>query len=348
MGDFHPGRDLIRSRAELAREAVLSEASETRANVLRPLSLDSSEIENINALDYTRYLSFVHQLHTIIGSQHVGLPETLPNLSTLLGSLKNEFPAAQSGRSSKSSNARRQADLNRLALDLALSTTVLSSEDFVGAAAVQTPANADDFLSRAANLTLNDAEPPPITFTVIPPRSVPGKDEDSDSIEPDPQSALQSLPARSVFNEWTLGSDPSEYTWKEWRNPAVDVENGISSRPIRPLPSPRSSHPPTFASEQAYPRPPGLSYSQPQPPSISAIPRPISSRTMETFGGTAAIARGLPLRVFGSSGIIGDLRSSSPVLGADMDGPMTQVERGPFGGRMDGKKKKVKKRAGGF
>ena len=278
--------------------------------------------------------------------------EAQQDLSSFLGYLRNVFPAGRNGRVSKSSDERNQGDLNRLALDLALSTTILSSEELpvIGTSATsrpETPANVGDFLSRAANLSLNDKEPPPIIFHMLPPRSVAAKDEDSDLNEPNAQAALQSLPGRSLLSEWTLGSDPSKYTWKAWRDPTTELELGLlHTRPIRPLPSPLSPHPPAFAAQHTYPHPPGLSHSQPHPPTISTIPRPISSRTMETLGGTAAGTRGLG--GFGSSGMIGEVRSSSPVLGeGEMEGPMTQVERGPFGGRVDGKKK-VKKRAGGF
>ena len=190
------------------------------------------ELDKLEHLDFSRHLS-------VIGAREAKslakLQETFPPLS----------PNTEYRR-------RHRSHLLRLALDLSLSRTTLHTEDLSPPPvldATQRAEDEDDDVARAAQqLTLNDSAPAAITFSILHPRiEAPHQDwselSEAETANHDfgttpTMDALQAPTAKSILAEWSLGSDPSAYTWKGWkdsRQPSV----ASSSRQVRPLPSPR-------------------------------------------------------------------------------------------------------------
>jgi len=234
---------------------------------------------------------------------------------------------------------RYQRDVRRLVLDLTLSRMVVHSEDMSTASESsvrpsQEPATADDLFERAGQLTLNDESDsrsgPPI-FKWLSPRS--GFEQDLVSSDGRPSEAdLDSPTARALLGDWNIGTDPTQFTWKDWRRETSAVPTPVR-RPVRPLPSPRASATQTFAQSQQDTR-----Y---RPPTI-AQPRPQwalhASNSIPNILAHGQGTRSSPPPVLHSSQSYQDL------------GGNTQAEPGPFGGRLDSKvrKKAAKKRVGGF
>jgi hypothetical protein len=382
----YPGRIADRSSAELARDSVLGEGEPKRSHLLRPLPLlplVEAEAVNLSSLDYTRDLHIVHT-HTIPSSAvdtHLSNTDGGPmtSVSAILETLRTAYPERADTQAAK---ARHRKAVEALAVDLALSTAVLSSEAVAVLAGEDVPAerNADDeMLARAAGLSLSETGPPAVTFSVLKPR-LPADDdaedeEDGEAVIHPLIGSIQQPTVRSLLAEWTI-SPPASYTWQPWLSPPegetesqpparLTIIAPTAQRPIRPLPSPRSSRPsspnpnlaaaPKSFSQPAAPRrdaPPIIVQSQPalqswnqprkKPGSVSAFansgfgPRGSSplaeerGRTRDSIGGEQGGAEG------------------SQGLGMSQSLAATQVERGPFGGRGGEKKKKAKKRVGGF
>lgn len=267
----------------------------------------------------------------------------------------------------KMAEAARARDL---AVELALSTTVLHSEPLPQMQAVAETAQhnaittADDLLARAGNLTLSENAPPLYEFRALPPRLDRVSDFDNlndttdvgsqypEATEDRRREALADPGVRTLLSEWSPGTTVKDYRWKPWRErrdgPDGDLPHTpIRPRPIRPLPSPRSAQAPKFAAHQHHPHHPysqplpffeGLSSTQPAlqrhaPPPI-AVFRPNELLRLTPEHSPVVSREGSP--VLPSSGTM------APAY------PATQIERGLFGGRLETKKKKVKKRAGGF
>lgn len=263
------------------------------------------------------------------------LPDDLATSSSagdLITTFAERITVHASGR-----QGRIKEDTFRLVLDLTLSRMIVHSESPTSVAPTprgsQEPQTADNLFERAEQLTLDDgtSKANEIPFRWLPPR------RDIDAGSPNdhdlPSDHLQTEAARTLLSEWTIGADPIEYDWKDWRREGSLPRTPIK-RPVRPLPSPRT----TYGFAQSQPdiryRPPYLSQPQPRqlPPysqHANAIP--------QVFAHTQAM-RSSPPPVLQSSQSLQDL------------GPSTQAERGPYGGRPEVKarKKAVKKRIGGF
>lgn len=364
---------------------MLAEGEPKRSHLLRPLPLlllVETETVNLSSLDYTRDLHIVHT-HTIPSSAvdtHLSNTDGGPmtSLSAILETLRTAYPERADTQAAKS---RHRKAVEALAVDLALSTAVLSSEAvaILAEEEAQAERNADDeMLARAAGLSLSEAGPPAVTFSVLKPR-LPAEDvEDEADGEAVPHPLLGSIQqptARSLLAEWTI-SPPSSYTWRPWLSPPegdagthppahLTIVAPTAQRPIRPLPSPRSSRPgspnanlaaaPKSFSQPAAPRrdaPPIIVQSQPalqgwnQP---RRKPGSVSAFANSGFGprGSSPLAEE---RGRGRDSIGGEQGGGegSQGLGLSQSLVATQVERGPFGGRGGEKKKKVKKRVGGF
>jgi hypothetical protein len=227
-------------------------------------------------------------------------------------------------------------DTLRLVLELTLSRMIVHSDSVAPAPAAtprssQEPQTADNLFERAEQLTLNDggSKTNEIPFHWLSPRNT---FEGEEQAHDNPDARLQTDTARTLLSEWTVGTDPAEYKWSDWRREGSAPPTPIR-RPVRPLPSPRTTG--GFAQSQPdlrY-RPPTLA--QPQPRRWPPLTQPFNS--VPQIMAHTQIMRSSPPPV----------QSSQP---AHDPGPSTQVERGPFGGRLEGKsrKKAAKKRVGGF
>lgn len=243
---------------------------------------------------------------------------------------------------------RHHSDVQRLALDLTLARTVINSDEIVQpyndsqqSQATEVDSPEDLFAQATGALSLNEREPSRIRFSYLGSRASSLPNTPADSAEP-----LQSLPARALLEEWTIGADPAEYQWKPWTGEALAPRADDSprrptqsQRPIKPLPGLGTRSPVKL-------RP---TISQPLPPTL----RPAASvPVIMTL--PPAIARFSPppefSRDIGGSQDLGGLRKSGSMASlGDAGFAQTQVEPGRFGGRTGGTgKKKVKKRAGGF
>lgn len=226
-------------------------------------------------------------------------------------------------------SAKHKANHHRLADDLDLSRQVYHSTPLAmppsttpngtQTTSLDTP---EDLFAR---VSLNDREPPPITFSYFRNHGI---NPDSNSL-PNP-AALATMSARHLLSEWQLGTDPGAYSWKAWLDPATLTSAPEPPvRPIRPLPGTRSPIRPTFA--KAPPTVQTASASQPVGPRTELRP----AESMPTsFRLPPAVARSSP--------------PPMPKSSQDFGFAQTQVEPGKFGGRAGGTKKKVKKRVGGF
>lgn len=293
---------------------MYGQITDTRSNLLRSLQVNADISDEMASSDLTRYISLIWQLES---------------RKSEIGKI---FPASDAP-SRRENPARHITDIYSLASDLALSRPILNSEELNSPATValtatqtsQADSPEDLFARVAGQLSLNDKEPGPATFSYLFPRF---SDNELTTLDaPGASDPLQSLSARNLLEEWTLGSDPKEYDWKPWDETAPRLSATIAATPvtpqrrdraIRPLPTPRS--------------PARMTYSQPQPPTL----RPAAS-TPTLFRVPPNVARSSP-------------PPEMPTSSFDMSGfVQTQAEPGKFGARAGGGgKKKVKKRVGGF
>jgi hypothetical protein len=321
-------------RGDMARDAV-SEKDAGRTHALLPLDIDGSAFAgdqaNLTSIDLER-----HELHKVT-TLPLGLP--VGQSQTSQDPLVNIYQifAISDMSPFTDSQARHQRDTRRLVLDLTVSRMVIHSEQIHPADRLirksQEPETADNLFERTGQLTLNDSnEPGPPELKWLSPRvEFDTQPEPSVTGRPDTKS-LDSAASRALLNDWTVGSDPTQFTWKDWRRETSAVPTPVR-RPVRPLPSPRASATQTFAQSQPNPRYQAPSIAQPRPQwalhGSNSIPNILAHGQ-----GT----RSSPPPVLHSSQSYQDLGAS------------TQAERGPFGGRPDSKarKKPAKKRVGGF
>lgn len=231
---------------------------------------------------------------------------------------------------------RIKRDTRRLVMDLMLSRTIVHSEELypnlpvLSASARSSVETPEDLFERTQQLTLNEnaGSAKEIDMRFLKPKGHPSDNFDDD-LDPratgDVGHALQIPSARTLLGEWDLGADPGDYTWSAWRDAPSRVSTPIQ-RPVRPLPSPRST--------QRFPQ-----------------SQPTLGRQLPGHSLAAASNAGFPAVI----PLQQSMRSSPPpVLQSSQAypdfGASTQIERGPFGGRLESKKKKkpAKKRVGGF
>jgi hypothetical protein len=332
--DRVPYQEADVTRGDMARDAV-SEEDAGRTHALLPLDIEGSAFTNdlakLTSIDLER-----HELHQV-AMLPLGLPTD--QSQTAKDPLENIYATfAKSDMSPfTDSQARHQRDTRRLVLDLTLSRMVIHSERTNPADRLirksQEPETADNLFERTGQLTLNDSnEPGRPDFKWLAPRV-------EFDIQPEPQvtgtpdaKSLDSAASRALLNDWTIGSDPTQFTWKDWRRETSAVPTPVR-RPVRPLPSPRASATQTFAQSQPNPRYQAPSIAQPRPQWALH-----GSNSIPNIMAHAQGTRSSPPPVLHSSQSYQDLGAS------------TQAERGPFGGRPDSKvrKKVAKKRVGGF
>jgi len=318
----------------MARDAVCEEGA-GRTHALLPLDIDgcafTNDLANFTSIDLER-----HELHRVAA---LPLESPLNQPQTTNDPLENIYATfAKSDMSPfTDSRAQQQRDTRRLVLDLTLSRMVIHSEQVHSADRLirksQEPETADNLFERTGQLTLNDSnEPGPPVLKWLVPRVDFDSQPESTAIGTPNAKSLDSAASRTLLNGWTIGSDPTQFTWKDWRRDTSAVPTPVR-RPVRPLPSPRASATQTFAQSQPNPRYQAPTIAQPRPQwalhGSSSIPN-----IMAHGQGT----RSSPPPVLHSSQSYQDLGAS------------TQAERGPFGGRPDSKarKKPAKKRVGGF
>ena len=297
---------------DLVRDLFNGEWTKTRSNLLAPLpGVKRDTVSDFIRLDMSRHLPVVTRLEP----------------DATLTELEIEYPAiSKTTEMSAPMRARHEDNLIKLATNLILSRTVLSSEMLTGtskssqAATFERAETPDELFARATGqLSLNDQQPRSVEFTYLSPK--PKADCEGDNQTPnstEPLDALENATVRAMLDEWSVGSDPKEYDWKPWRGDLIHDSTTPYLRPIRPLPSPRPS--PTRVAGT-------------QPPLLRPA---ISVQTIMSF--SPPMARSSPPPMMPSSS------------GVEMV-MQTQVERGPFGGRtggVGGGNKKVKKRIGGF
>ena len=292
---------------------LYGQTTDTRSNLLRSMKVDPElPFTGLASADMSRHIPLIWQL----GSA-----------DCQLGSV---FPATKSLSRIEQAN-RHIADVNNLTLDLALARSVLNSESIsppssLELSATQTSATdspEDVFARVAGQLSLNDKQPAPISFSYLFPRL-----SDTDSAASQPNTIidpLQSLPARMLMEEWPVGSDPKAHDWTPWDGTApsaapsaIPASTPQRARAIRPLPNPRS--------------PARTTFSQPQPPALRATASvPTLFRVPPNVVRSSPPPESMPSSSFDMSGFV-----------------QTQGEPGKFGARAAVGKKKVKKRVGGF
>jgi hypothetical protein len=315
----------------MARDAV-SEEDVGRTHGLLPLDIEgnafTNDLANLTSIDLER-----HELHKVatlsLADQSQPDIDPLDNIfATFASSNMSPFTDSQ---------ARHQRDTRRLVLDLTLSRMVVHSEQMYPAGSLirksQEPETADNLFERTGQLTLNDSnEPsPPELKWLVPRVEFDTQPESHAAGAPDPKS-LDTAASRALLNDWTIGSDPTQFTWKDWRRETSAVPTPVR-RPVRPLPSPRASATQTFAQSQPNPRFQAPNIAQPRPQWALHGSNSIPNILAHDQG-----TRSSPPPVLHSSQSYQDLGAS------------TQTERGPFGGRPEikARKKPTRKRVGGF
>lgn len=331
--------------AEIARDSVADESSSRRSQILRPLplpGLDDEEMKRLSKLNLERDLHIISKGGLKISAIDGHLTDNIhvPRVDHIRQALITAFPNRVRHPATQS---RHQRCIDALALDLALSSSIVSSEPIpvLSGPSQEATMSDDDVLARAAGLTINETGPPPVDMSILHSRDICNED---DIGEPEDEGKglseqLDTPTVRSLLAEWTIGTDPTSYTWKPWIVADNDdpADPTPTYRPIRPLPSPRPGSPIVR---------PNTSTSQP----ITKYAPPIVHFTPGVLQGLRK-AQSIPAILSA-----GGPRSSPPpnvasqgtvTVGESQEVAATQTERGPFGGRGE-KKKKVKKRMGGF
>nr|XP_019048403.1 hypothetical protein I302_02174 [Kwoniella bestiolae CBS 10118]OCF27333.1 hypothetical protein I302_02174 [Kwoniella bestiolae CBS 10118] len=368
----------LMTAADLARDSIYPEPTELQSHLLNALPIhpqaSRTTLESLSQVNLSKHLPVISTFNQNLPILDNCRPpfrsmsskdsSTNPELSpeNIYEILKTSFPACSRNHTAQ------------LALNLNLSTTILSSEpisllnpqDEFQDTQVTEP---DDLFTRAAGLSLSEKEPPKITYHHLVPKLdnldeyegptsdvINGKDEDK-------EDGLQHLTARGLLGDWTLGTSPLKHTWTSWRKDQDHVET-LQSQHARPIHSQTQIKTSLSQNERMIkplPSPSQFRYSQPthsltQQPSYHFAHTPPILSTQPTKNRGLAPTFSLPnLKHYPPE--VGMTRSSPPPqqdLGSSqpMEEPQwaaTQVERGVFGGReKEKKKKKEKKRIGGF
>lgn len=235
---------------------------------------------------------------------------------------------------SGSSLRRESESREQLAVDLALSTDVYSAQSFSNAKA-ETDATEDekfDTMSRAAEaMTLTtDMTLPSIHFGFLSPVMA------HNASDTEPTSLAFPLGVRLLLSEWTAGTDPHQYAY---RDPYDDQQAGATSfihrTPIRMNAAQATQSQSTATAAAA---PPIVACSRAD---LRTDPRTIISSSQP---GPVTRRRAGSLDDSDRVGLDIELDSFAPLVS-------TQVLPGPFGGRPPTVRKKAvlgKKRVGGF
>ena len=267
------------------------------------------------------------------------------------------YDLADDSRRPADSYRRETEARSQLALDLSLASDVYSTsrprKD--GSAPTNGSANFDDdmlsiSLSTQA-MTLGDLEPPPVQFGFLRPvqkgpRWNGADDPDDEAKHEDEGTSKLGIPlgVRLLLQEWEVGSDPSQYVY---RNPYDDsaAEPVVARRAAKEptaKESPGDSRVPTRVPSQ---RPPAIASSVPHGPPVIASSQPVPTRR------PLAAARSedalIPRPAMNGSQPT-DFWMAPP-SSQDVPFASTQVLPGPHGGRPTvAKKKPGKKRVIGF
>lgn len=237
-----------------------------------------------------------------------------PNSEDLQDHLHKAF--ADLGEVTDSETERRATAVRLLARDLRSAGQVYSVREpkVEPKPSAEASTSPEDLFARVAEaLTLQEAGPPPVNFSFL---------------EPNETASLSNATVRSLMSEWTLGDDPSKYTWTAPNKLSTPVLGSPAlERPTRAMPQsspfgrPRSPLPqsqPTF----------GIGRSE----SLGGLRSTLWPREHSSLGRPMA-AQSSPTQPVNQS--------------QDLPGAQTQVLPGPFGGRA-APKKKPKKRVAGF
>ncbi|RDB20957.1 hypothetical protein Hypma_011691 [Hypsizygus marmoreus] len=232
----------------------------------------------------------------------------------------HRYDLAEDPERSASSIRQENEAREQLALDLALSADVFSSQEFFKAS------HEEGSELEAMTKTLSLAgEPPSVGFGYLQPlrKNHYDKKEAEDFMMP--------IGVRSLLKDWETGANPEEFIFTD------HYDDSVVEQPIRRMKSSQTSQQPQVTQSQ---RPPMIvaatSTIPPNPPEVTR--RPVAAQSQGS---------GMPSRpfAFGSQLVPTGISESSQLL------PMmsTQVLPGVYGGRPTvGKKKVPKKRVGGF
>ena len=236
---------------------------------------------------------------------------------------------------------RREGEAReQLALDLTLSATIYSHEfndtHLVG------DDDELDAMSRATEaMSLENAEPPPVTFGFFRPESIEANNLDVSDPTPDANTSsvasMIPLGVRLLLDDWKLGSSPHDYAYEDPYGIAdqpTAIQEAARPRAAQQT-TPTSALPPVVQTVRpaTMGRPPTVASSQP----VRSLPTLPSSQPQE-------------LRRDVTAGSQPNGPSAEPSLASQIPFSSTQVLPGPHGGRPPPimKKKPIKKRVGGF
>lgn len=231
----------------------------------------------------------------------------------------------------------------QLALDLALSTDVLSIRPFVSP--MNDNLDALETMSRATEAMSLVDEPPPVQLGYLRPKhtTVTSSRSSAQSRTASPASQEFDCPmgVRLLMKEWEIGTDPRGYTYEDPYDKSDGDFNSIRRRPRDIESSTQLTQTITQTQSQ---RPPLVVASKSLIPPIStATEVPTHQRLGIQSQGSTNKA---PLFRTGSQTTTNDPGITSSQSQDFITS--TQILPGPYGGRQPIKKKPVKKRLGGF
>jgi hypothetical protein len=246
--------------------------------------------------------------------------------------------------SETATSSRIQSDAcEQLALDLALSTDVLSARPFV--CPMNDNLDALETMSRATEAMSLVDEPPPVQLGYLRPKptTVTSGRSSAQSRTASPASQEFECPmgVRLLLKEWEVGTDPRGYTYED----PYDESNGDFIPIRRPRDIESSTQPTQTIKPTQSQRPPLVVASKSLLlPMSTAVDVPTHQRLGIHSQGSTNKA---PLFRTGSQTTTND-----PGIGTFSQSQdfmtSTQILPGPYGGRQPIKKKPVKKRLGGF
>ncbi|KAH9077128.1 hypothetical protein EDB83DRAFT_2348347 [Lactarius deliciosus] len=233
------------------------------------------------------------------------------------------------------SSLRRESEAReQLAVDLALSTDVLSAQPFANSKADLTEGDIFETMSRAAEaMTFSETGPPPVQFGHLSPIAHNTQDATDDA-----STDLELQPGvRLLLAEWDIGTDPDQFTYHD----PYDDQQPVTRSPIVPSPMPKRA-----GKDQA-----SITQTQ-RPPLVATTAPPVITDSRATLPTVISASQPVMTGVLVGSRNEAESERAS-VLPSDPRATMasTQSVPGPYGGRLPTGKKKTaagKKRVGGF
>ncbi|KAH9035298.1 hypothetical protein EDB84DRAFT_1485775 [Lactarius hengduanensis] len=224
------------------------------------------------------------------------------------------------------SSLRRESEAReQLAVDLALSTDVLSAQPFANSKADLTEGDIFETMSRAAEaMSFSETGPPLVQFGHLSPIAHHTQDTTDDA-----STDLELQPGvRLLLAEWDIGTDPDQFTYHD----PYDDQQPVTRSPIVPSPMRKRA-----GKDQAF-----ITQSQ-RPPLVATTAPPVITDSRAAL--PTVISTSQPVMTGVLVGSRNETESErAPVLPSD---PVP----GPYDGRLPTGKKKTaawKKRVGGF